>query len=259
MDAKQRLDNLAYIINSLKSEDVRLANIPVPDGLRDRQQLMRALLNIREPKPVSDDFLRAQDAELQQQKEDKGVVEIADEASGFRLWQGDITRLHVDAIVNAANSQMLGCFRPLHGCIDNAIHSAAGVQLRLECDSVMRRRGREAQPGEALLTQGYNLPASYVIHTVGPVIPNGVPTPGQEMQLANCYRHSLELADGKGLRSIAFCCISTGVFMFPPERAARIAVSTVKAWLAAHKTSVRTVVFNVFKDSDYDIYKSLLK
>lgn len=259
MDAKQRLDNLAYIINSLKSEDARLANIPVPDGLRDRQQLMRALLNIREPKPVSDDFLRAQDAELQQQKEDKGVVEIADEASGFCLWQGDITRLHVDAIVNAANSQMLGCFRPLHGCIDNAIHSAAGVQLRLECDSVMRRRGREAQPGEALLTQGYNLPASYVIHTVGPVIPNGVPTPGQEMQLANCYRHSLELADGKGLRSIAFCCISTGVFMFPPERAARIAVSTVKAWLAAHKTSVRTVVFNVFKDSDYDIYKSLLK
>lgn len=247
-----RLKNLERIINYLKSEDPRLSGLPVPDGLKGRQQMMRALLNIREPKPVSDDFIKAQDAELQQQKEDKGIVEV-----DGNLWQGDITRLKVDAIVNAANSQMLGCFRPLHNCIDNAIHSAAGVELRIACYDTMRKLGREAHTSETIITKGYNLPAKYVIHTVGPIISNGIPTPGQEMQLANCYRHCLELADSKGLHSIAFCCISTGVFMFPPKRAAEIAVSSVKAWLAAHSSSITQVIFNVYKDSDYDIYKTL--
>lgn len=267
-----RLNNLAYIINCLTAEDERLSAMPLPSSLDDRQRLMRALLNIREPKPVSEDFLKAQDAELQLQKEDKGVVVFADIANNrlengrkrasstfaLYLWQGDITRLQVDAIVNAANSQMLGCFRPLHNCIDNAIHSAAGIELRLECSRIMQRLGREAYAGEAIITKGYNLPAKYVIHTVGPIIADGMPTRGQEVQLANCYRHSLELANEKQLKSIAFCCISTGVFMFPQRRAAEIALASVETWLDAHsESSVKTVVFNVFKDSDYAIYKSL--
>lgn len=265
-----RLDNLAGIINYMRADDNRLSDIPMPDDLKGRQLLMRALLNIREPGPVSPAFLKAQDTELQQQMADKGVVEVDDGKETFvampsdygvrtLLWQGDITRLRVDAIVNAANSLMLGCRQPLHYCIDNAIHSAAGIQLRLECNEIMQRLGREARTSEAIMTRGYNLPARYVIHTVGPIIPGGVPTMGQEVQLADCYRHCLELAAAKGLQSIAFCCISTGVFMFPQRRAADIATSTVEAWLRAHKTSICTVVFNTYKDSDYDIYKSLCK
>lgn len=269
-----RLKNLEYIINYLKAEDIRLSELPIPSDLKDRQQMMRAMLNIREPEPISEDFLKAQDAELQMQKEDKGVVQLnagsftslpfypftfKDSPFNFKLWQGDITRLAVDAIVNAANCQMLGCFHPLHNCIDNAIHSAAGVELRIACNNTMQQRGKEANTSDAIITRGYNLPAKYVIHTVGPIIPNGVPTRGQEVQLANCYRHCLELADEYHLHSIAFCCISTGVFLFPPKRAAEIAVSSVHAWLTAHKeTSINTVVFNVFKDSDYNIYKSLV-
>lgn len=268
----KRLDNITRIVNYLL-EDAGLKS-EIPDNLADCQRLMRALLNIREPRPVSEDFLRRQDAELQAQKEDKGVVEIPcsqeqEETEDFvsllfspftfLLWQGDITRLKVDAIVNAANSQMLGCFRPLHNCIDNCIHSSAGVQLRLECNDIMQRLGRETMTSEAFITKGFNLPSRYVIHTVGPIIPDGVPTPGQEVQLANCYTNCLELADENHLQSIAFCCISTGVFMFPQRRAAEIAASAVRAWLASHKSSIKTVVFNVFKDSDYDIYKSLCK
>ncbi len=261
-----RLSNLAFIIDYLKAEDDRFSNLEMPSSLVERQRLMRALLNIRAPKPVSSDFLKAQDAELQLQREGKDVVDITDEEHftplpfspfTFYLWRGDITRLRADAIVNAANSAMLGCFQPLHACIDNAIHSAAGVQLRLECDGIMRRRGRAAKTSEAIMTRGYNLPASHVVHVVGPIIPNGVPTRGQEMELANCYRHCLEFATENHLHSIVFCCISTGVFMFPQRRAAEIATASVRAWLMAHETSVSTVVFNVFKQADYDIYKSL--
>lgn len=219
----KRLDNITRIVKYLLDDAGLKAEIP--DNLEDCQRLMRALQNVREPRPVSEDFLRWQDEELQAQKNDKGVAEISE--SG--VWQGDITRMKVDAIVNAANSQMLGCFRPLHNCIDNCIHSAAGVQLRLECNDIMQRLGREARTSEAFITKGYNLPAKFVIHTVGPIIPDGVPTPGQEVQLANCYTNCLDLADGKNLRSIAFCCISTGVFMFPQRRAAEIATSAVRA------------------------------
>lgn len=264
-----RLHNLEYIIGFLKAEDHRFSALQIPDGLQARQQMMRALMNIRNPSPVSKDFIKAQDEELQRQMEDKGVVSLDSDFRAFvtlnfapytfYLWQGDITRLKVDAIVNAANSQMLGCFRPLHNCIDNAIHSAAGVQLRLECYNIMQKLGREARTSEAIITNGYNLPAKYVIHTVGPIIPDGVPTHGQETELANCYINCLERANEKGLRSIAFCCISTGVFMFPQRRAAEIATQTVRAWLNSHTTSIKTIVFNVFKDSDYDIYKSLCK
>lgn len=266
-----RLSNLEYIINALKAEDPRFSGLQLPESLGERQRLMRALLNVREPKPVSKPFLEAQDAELQQQRADKGIVAIdgKDEAFvpinqngkpanvDFLLWRGDITRLDADAIVNASNSQMLGCFRPLHNCIDNAIHSAAGVELRLECASQMRRLGREAYTGEAIITRGYNLPSRHVIHTVGPIITSGRPTPGQEAQLANCYRNSLQLAESHHLGSIAFCCISTRVFMFPQRSAAEVAIRAVVAWLNAHQSGIGKVIFNVFKESDYDIYKFL--
>lgn len=269
-----RLGNLEYIISYLKAEDQRFADLQMPQSLGERQQLMRALLNIREPRPVSKEFLKAQNAELQLQLKDKGaVIPTAEGGNGFipmrlngqpegvnlYLWQGDITRVGTDAIVNAANKEMLGCFVPLHNCIDNAIHSAAGVELRLECYGLMRHIGRPVTTAEAFTTHGYNLPAPYVIHTVGPIIPDGRPTPGQETQLANCYRHCLEQAESHNMRSITFCCISTGVFLFPQKRAAEIATSATMAWLRNHNSGIKTVIFNVFKDSDYVIYQSLCR
>ena len=189
--------------------------------------------------------------ELQMLREDKGVVEVHDE--GLTIWQGDITRLKVDAIVNAANAQALGCWAPLHNCIDNCIHSAAGIQLRKECADKMQ--GRLLATGDAFITQGYNLPARHVIHTVGPIIPDGIPTKEQEEQLAQCYRSCLDLAEQNGLESIAFCCISTGVFHFPNELAARIAIETVKSY---PRHALKTIVFNVFLDKDRNIYQQLL-
>ena len=174
------------------------------------------------------------------------------------MWQGDITRLKADAIVNAANSRGLGCWHPLHSCIDNAIHSAAGVQLRQQCNDVLK--GALIDTGEAIVTPAYNLPSKYVIHTVGPIIPDGTPTQEQEKQLAACYVNSLHLAEANGCRSIAFCCISTGEFRFPNQLAAEIAVQTVKNYLTAHPDcSVKQVVFNVFKNLDKDIYGRLLQ
>ncbi len=213
--------------------------------------MMRALSNIWEPHSISLEFLSKQDAELQLQREDKGVVSI--DGEGLQLWQGDITRLKVDAIVNAANAQALGCWSPLHNCIDNCIHSAAGIQLRKECADIMQ--GRLLKTGEAFITRGYNLPAKHVIHTVGPIIESGCPSKGQEEELAQCYRSCLDLAEKNHLESIVFCCISTGVFHFPNQRAAEIAIETVRAY---PRKSVKTVVFNVFLDKDYDIYKDLL-
>lgn len=254
----ERLTNIQNIISWLKEDDPRLGNIHVPATLHECQQLMRALLNIRKPRPVDGAFLQMQDTELQMQLEDKGVA-TPEKGKTMQLWQGDITRLQVDAIVNAANAQMLGCFQPLHGCIDNAIHSAAGVQLRRECNDIMTHLGREARTSEAFITRGYNLPAKYVVHTIGPIIPNGISTPGQEHQLMDCYRHCLTLADEHHLESIAFCCISTGVFMFPQRRAAELAVSSVRNWLKVHEdSSIKTIVFNVFKDEDKLIYEEIL-
>jgi len=220
-------------------------------------------VNVWEPRPIAEDFLKMQDAELQMQREDKGVVELEEVAaansslftfhSSLLLWQGDITRLKVDAIVNAANAQALGCWSPLHNCIDNCIHSAAGIQLRQECADKMQ--GRLLATGNAFITKGYNLPAKHVIHTVGPIIPDGVPTKEQEEQLAQCYRSCLDLAEQNGLESIAFCCISTGVFHFPNELAARIAIETVKSY---PRHALKMIVFNVFLDKDRDIYQQLL-
>lgn len=244
-----RLENLKNIIMYLMADEH--VSHQIPSTLEERQRMMRALMNVWEPKAISNDFLTMQDAELQMQREDKGVVEFHDE--GLTIWQGDITRLKVDAIVNAANAQALGCWAPLHNCIDNCIHSAAGIQLRKECADKMQ--GRLLATGDAFITQGYNLPARHVIHTVGPIIPDGIPTKEQEEQLAQCYRSCLDLAEQNGLESIAFCCISTGVFHFPNELAARIAIETVKSY---PRHALKTIVFNVFLDKDRDIYQQLL-
>ena len=244
-----RLENLKNIIMYLMADEH--VSHQIPSTLEERQRMMRALMNVWEPKAISNDFLTMQDAELQMQREDKGVVEFHDE--GLTIWQGDITRLKVDAIVNAANAQALGCWAPLHNCIDNCIHSAAGIQLRKECADKMQ--GRLLATGDAFITQGYNLPARHVIHTVGPIIPDGIPTKEQEEQLAQCYHSCLDLAEQNGLESIAFCCISTGVFHFPNELAARIALETVKSYL---RHALKTIVFNVFLDKDRDIYQQLL-
>ena len=241
----------------------------IPSDLQGKRDLFRALRNVRMPAPVSEEFLRLQDEELQEQLEEKGVVDVITDSPttlnsklstlNFIIWQGDITRLQVDAIVNAANSQMLGCFHPLHKCIDNAIHSAAGVQLREECHQLMLQQGHPEETGTAKITKAYNLPCKYVIHTVGPIIPDSIPTAFQQEQLASCYRSIMACADENGLESVGFCCISTGEFRFPNQLAAEIAVKTVKDYLLAHpNTSIKHVVFNVFKDVDKEIYQRLL-
>ncbi len=242
-----RIDNIDYCIHYLLQQNHVEADVPT--SLVEKQRLLRALMNVWNPQPLSDEFLQAQDAELQAQLQDKGVVE----PEGI-LWQDDITCLKVDAIVNAANSQGLGCWQPLHNCIDNTIHSAAGLQLRQECNEILK--GGMIDTGEVIITKGYNLPAKYVIHTVGPIISAGeTPTLQQREQLANCYRNSLALAEANGCRSIAFCCISTGVFGYPNSEAAEVAVETVTQ---AIKQSNIKAIFNVFKDIDYDIYRQLL-
>lgn len=231
-----------------------------------RRRLLRSLMNVRVPgRPLPDAYWAAQDALLSAERAERGVVDAADlsaTAADRRLvvWQGDITRLAADAVVNAANSALLGCFVPCHGCIDNAIHSAAGLQLRDECAALMRAQGHEEPTGRAKITRGYNLPAPHVIHTVGPIVCGPEPTARDRTDLAACYRSCLELADARGLRAIAFCCVSTGEFRFPRCEAARVAVREVRAFLdeRASATSVSRVVFDVFTDEDLAIYRELL-
>ncbi len=218
-------------------------------------------MNVREPKDISTEFLEIQDEYLQVENEGTGVVsihELKPVSSNPKLyvWQGDITRLKVDAIVNAANSQMCGCFQSLHNCIDNIIHSKSGIQLRLKCADIMRRQGHEEPTGQAKITPAYNLPCDYVIHTVGPIV-QGALTERHEELLASCYKSCLNIAAENEVKSIAFCCISTGVFMFPNQRAAEIAVETVKTWLDEIGSEMK-IVFNVYKDIDLDIYDKLL-
>ena len=267
---KMIMNRLDFLIDYLIKEDTQYSELQIPETEQEKRDLFRALRNVREPKPISEDFLRLQDEELQAQLQEKGVMELGDigrdgactVSTGkpqLFLWQGDITRLKVDAIVNAANSQMLGCFHPLHKCIDNAIHSAAGIQLREECHQMMLQQGCEEPTGQAKITKAYNLPCEYVIHTVGPIIPNGIPTDFQKEQLASCYRSIMTCADKNNLESVAFCCISTGEFRFPNQLAAEIAVKTVTGYLSAHpNTSLKHIVFNVFKNADKDIYQQLL-
>ena len=225
------------------------------------RRLLRALMNIRPPLPLDPDFLRLQDALLSAEREERGVVDAAalPEAPGrpgIALWQGDIARLRADAVVNAANSTLLGCFHPCHGCIDNAIHSAAGLQLRDACARLMEAQGRPEPAGTAKLTGGCNLPARYVLHTVGPII-TGLLTGSDRAALASCYTACLSLAAEHSLESVAFCCISTGEFHFPRGEAAGIAVDTVTRFLS-RPTSIRKVIFNVFQDADAALYRALL-
>ena len=223
--------------------------------------LLRALMNVRPPRPLSAEFLRLQDELLSAERKERGVVDVmtlpaVPSDPHIVLWQGDITRLAADAIVNAANSALLGCFIPCHRCIDNAIHSAAGLQLRAECAAIMERQGHPEETGRAKLTAGYNLPARHVLHTVGPIIA-GTLTDEDRALLVSCYRSCLSLAAEHGLSSIAFCCISTGEFHFPNAAAAEIAVREVRAFLRENNT-IKRVVFNVFKDEDRAIYERLL-
>ncbi|WP_022932245.1 protein-ADP-ribose hydrolase [Treponema bryantii] len=272
-----------YLITELLKEDkgsagFKLGLVPgneggfvIPDDEKSQRDILRALMNIRGPYSISEDFLRIQDEYLQQVNKERGITDIADlkcikeivgssptMTRGLYLWQGDITTLKVDAIVNAANSALLGCFAPLHICIDNCIHTYAGIQLRLACNELMQKQGHEEGTGLCKITPAFNLPSRYVLHTVGPIIYTSV-GPREKFLLANCYKNCLETAAQNQLESVAFCCISTGVFRFPQDLAAQIAVETVEQWLAENPdSSVKKVVFNVFGNKDLEIYQGLL-
>ena len=257
MTQDERLD---FLLRYLLAERKEYASIRMPDSVSEKRHLLRSLMNVRPPIPASAEFLAVQDAYLQARLSERGVTrlgELKPAQPGIYLWQGDITTLAADAIVNAANSQMLGCFVPCHGCIDNAIHTYAGVQLRLACAAAMRQQGQEEATGHAKITKAYNLPCRFVLHTVGPIICGSVTNADREL-LASCYRSCLDLAAETGLHSVAFCCISTGEFHFPGELAAEIAVHTVQAWQQQHPNQIE-VIFNVFKDSDYEIYQRLFQ
>ena len=297
-----------FLIRKLLEEQTDYKNLTVPQNLAEQKKMLRSLMNIRFPKRIGEDFLVVQDEYLQEEIAGKGITDLQDlspVSEGIYLWQGDITTLRCDAIVNAANSGMTGCYAPCHGCIDNCIHTYAGMQLRLECAEIMKKQGHKEETGKAKITSAYNLPCKYVLHTVGPIIsasnvPNtgarartwrmprevlsaggacsarteaerrantpplaaGYLTSGSLTQtdkdlLASCYRSCLELAEQNGVKSIAFCCISTGEFHFPNAIAAQIAVKTVKDYREQTK-SIMEVIFNVFKDIDYEIYRELL-
>ena len=247
-----------FLIDYLLSEHGERVNVPRDEYSQKR--LLRSLFNIRMPKEASEDFLRVQDAYLQEKALRKGITDITDLQpiqDDIYLWQGDITTLKCGAIVNAANSQMLGCFQPCHGCIDNAIHTFSGVQLRNVCNDIMRDQGYNEPTGQAKITLAYNLPCQYVIHTVGPIVQRCLTENDCEL-LKSCYLSCLKLAEENGVESIAFCCISTGVFGFPQQEAAQIAVDTVKQYKAETNSNIK-VIFNVFKDDDHAIYNELLR
>lgn len=258
-----RMEQIQFLNRRLLAElpqyQEEAAQCPADEAAQRR--LLRALMNVRPPMPLAPDFLAVQDALLSAEREARGVVDGAalpavPAEPRLALWRGDITRLRVDAIVNAANSRLLGCFIPCHGCIDNAIHTFAGIQLRLVCAALMQKQGHEEETGKAKITPAFNLPCQWILHTVGPVIHGGVSKRDEE-QLASCYRSCLSLADQNRVESIAFCCISTGEFRFPNRRAAQIAVRAVQAYKAATHSKIK-VIFNAFKQMDYDIYRELL-
>lgn len=249
-----------YLIQELLAEE-RYKNISIPVDEKEQKDLLRSLMNVRMPKPLSQDFFKIQDKYLQTERDMRGIIESEELPSipgdpRMVLWQGDITTLKVDAIVNAANSTLLGCFRPLHTCIDNIVHSRSGIQLRLFCYDMMSKQGHEEPTGQAKITPAFNLPSKYILHTVGPVIGGAVRKQDCEA-LASCYRSCLELAVKNNCQSIAFCCISTGEFHFPNEKAAEIAIQTVTSFLNTRKENIR-VIFNVFKDIDLHIYQNFL-
>ena len=270
MNQDERLD---FLVNKFCEDSVQYKDMKVTTS--ERRNVLRSLMNIRMPKPLPQPILKIQDEFLQAEANEKGIVLLSEiptikeqygsaksSADKISIWQGDIARLKADAIVNAANSQMLGCFVPCHKCIDNAIHSAAGVQLREECNAYMQERRKknkhyEEPTGSAVITKGYNLPCKYVIHTVGPIVGYRL-TDELRQDLRNCYKSCLDISVKNGVRSIAFCCISTGEFHFPNDEAAKIAMETVEEFLQVHSEKIDRVVFNVFKDIDLDIYVSLI-
>lgn len=266
-----KTEQLDFLIKDLISEEVRYKEVKIPEDYNEKRRLLRSLMNVREPYEASQEFIKVQDEFLKNECEEKGIVELKDLATvnemfkertnkhgnKIALWQGDITSLRVDAIVNAANNQMLGCFVPCHACIDNAIHSSAGIQLRNECDELMRKQGFLEPTGSAKVTKAYNLPCKHIIHTVGPII-SGELTDDDCTKLESCYKSCLEIAVENNIKSIAFCCISTGEFHFPKDKAAEIAINTINNFLDKNNEEIERIVINVFKQEDFEIYKNLL-
>jgi len=267
MEFETQAQRLDYLVEAFKEDSAEYRKLETPGDAEGKRRLLRSLMNIRMPGPMPEKVLLVQDEYLRERAAEEGIVtlsEIPVRTGRISVWQGDITRLAVDAIVNAANSQMLGCFIPMHSCIDNCIHSFAGVQLRAECGRRMGElrkkygRGYEQPTAVPMLTGAYNLPAKKIVHIVGPIV-EGELTAALEADLARCYSSTLELCREEGLRSVAFCCISTGVFRFPPERAAEIAVRTVTDWLEAHPEALDRVIFNVHSDRNRLLYERELK
>lgn len=253
-----QLERLSFLIAALIKEQPQYADIEIPKSTENKKRLLRSLMNVRPPMEADAEFLKVQNEYLQLETAAKGITD-SDELAFIRdkisLWQGDITTLKCGAIVNAANSAMLGCFVPCHRCIDNAIHTCAGVQLRAECEQLMKTQGYDEPTGRAKITAAYNLPCEYVIHTVGPIV-HSLPTHKDCALLKSCYTECLKKAEEYKIKSIAFCCISTGEFHFPNDKAAEIAVQTVTDFL--RNSTVERVIFNVFKDYDKEIYAKLL-
>src|SRR5699024_8826440 len=257
----QQAERLSYLIDYLWHEAHENTILVLPDTEQERFEMFRGLVNVRPATPVSEDFIKVQDAFLQTYNAQylTKISSLTPRINGdIYLWQGDITQLEVDAIVNAANSRLLGCFEANHNCIDNIIHTKSGVQLRLACASLIEQQGRREGVGKAKITPAYNLPSQYVIHTVGPQIRKLPVSQMNRDLLARSYRSCLELADQQHLTSIALCCISTGVFGFPQEEAAQIAISTVMQYKKEHDSGIK-VIFNVYTDKDVALYKEELK
>lgn len=250
-----------YLIKYLLKEEKMIFRYNIPADKQGQEELLRSLMNVRMPNPISEEFLKIQDEYLTERNKERGITDINDlhpvkSDSRLYIWQGDITTLKCDAIVNACNSQMLGCFSPMHSCIDNFIHTYAGIELRLKMNEIMIKQGHEEETGKAKITSGYNLPAKYILHTVGPIIQWKV-TSKDEKLLASCYKECLKLAADTGAESVAFCCLSTGVFRFPQQRAAEIATETVRNYMN-EDSRIKKVIFNVFKNEDLEIYRSLI-
>jgi O-acetyl-ADP-ribose deacetylase (regulator of RNase III) len=266
-------DSLDDLLYALLAENPAFQNTPIPVDYTAKRLLLRALMNVRPPVPIGHKLLELQDRLLSAERDLKGTTDpyrlptIREQFGTFGLscsdhlvlWKGDITTLSAGAIVNAANSKLLGCFIPHHRCIDNAIHSAAGIQLRLECSRIMQGQGFDEPTGGAKITRGYNLPATYVLHTVGPIIDDVVSDEDRRL-MASCYTACLDLAANYlEIKTVAFCCISTGEFRFPKEPAAHIAVQTVCQWMEASRGRLDRVIFNVFTQDDYDVYSALFR
>ena len=265
-DYNEQSERLEYLLNEFKADSDNYKNLDTSGDGEAKRRILRSLMNIRLPRPMPDKVLRIQDEYLRLRAKEKGIVHVSDipeVKAGISIWQGDITRLEADAIVNAANSHMLGCFVPMHTCIDNAIHSFAGIELREECnrkmEELMKIHGRQYEQPTAvpMLTDAYNLPAKKVIHIVGPIVDFRLDDK-LEKNLADCYRNTLDMCLENNLKTVVFCCISTGVFRFPNKRAAQIAVSTVNRWKSQHSGAMDRIIFNVFKDEDLRIYKEVI-